>query len=79
VFFVACPQWWFPHGANRELHWAFWEQAAGAAYVAFAAGVLLLSLRIRPGEGSPGARSNAPFRKELDSSGRNRQLQGLTH
>lgn len=77
VLFVVCPQWWLPHGGDRELHWAFWEQAAGCLYVAFAAGVLLLSLRIRPGQRYPGARSNAPFRVELDISGADRQLQGV--
>lgn len=79
VLFVACPQWWLPHGGNRELHWALWEQAAGDMYVAFAAGVLLLSLRIRPGQGCPGARSSAPFGEKMDISGRQPQLQGLTH
>jgi len=74
VLFVVCPQWWFPHGGNRELHWAFWEQAAGSSYVAFAAAVLIMSLRIRVGERDPGARSSAPFGEKLDASGRHRQL-----
>ncbi len=36
VIFAAAPQWWFPHGAGRELRWAPWEQAAGSSYVLFA-------------------------------------------
>jgi alpha-1,2-mannosyltransferase len=43
--FAAAPQWWFPSGGNRELHWAAWQQVAGAAYVIFASVVLLLSAR----------------------------------
>ena len=39
--FSVSPQWWFPSGANRELHWAAWEQAVGSSYVIFAAVVLL--------------------------------------
>jgi alpha-1,2-mannosyltransferase len=43
VVFAAAPQWWFPHGAGRELRWAPWEQAAGSSYVLFAAAVLVLA------------------------------------
>ena len=43
VIFAAAPQWWFPHGAGRELRWAPWEQAAGSAYVLFAVVVLILA------------------------------------
>jgi alpha-1,2-mannosyltransferase len=43
VIFAAGPQWWFPHGAGRELRWAPWEQAAGSAYVLFAVVVLILA------------------------------------
>jgi len=39
--FAAAPQWWFPSGGNRELHWTAWEQAVGSSYVIFAALVLL--------------------------------------
>ena len=35
------PQWWFPSGGNRELHWAAWEHVVGSSYVIFAAAVLL--------------------------------------
>ena len=31
--FAAGPQWWLPHWANREAHWAAWEQLAGSCYV----------------------------------------------
>jgi alpha-1,2-mannosyltransferase len=41
VMFAVSPQWWFPSGANREHHWAAWEQAVGSSYVIFAAVVLL--------------------------------------
>ena len=41
VMFAVSPQWWFPSGGDRELHWAAWEQAAGSSYVIFAAVVLL--------------------------------------
>ena len=41
--FVAAPQWWFPSGGNRELHWAVWEQALGSSYVAWAVAVLATS------------------------------------
>ena len=43
VVFAVSPQWWFPSGGNRELHWAAWEQAVGSSYVIFAAAVLLAS------------------------------------
>ncbi len=43
VVFAAAPQWWFPHGAGRELRWAPWEQAAGSSYVLFAVAVLVLA------------------------------------
>ena len=41
VMFAVSPQWWFPSGGNRELHWTAWEQAVGSSYVIFAAVVLL--------------------------------------
>jgi alpha-1,2-mannosyltransferase len=41
VTFALSPQWWFPSGGNRELHWTAWEQAVGSSYVIFAAVVLL--------------------------------------
>jgi alpha-1,2-mannosyltransferase len=45
ALFAAAPQWWFPSGGNRELHWAAWQQVAGGAYVIFASVMLLLSAR----------------------------------
>ncbi len=47
--FAVSPQWWFPSGGNRELHWAAWEQAVGSSYVIFAAAVLLASGAAGPG------------------------------
>jgi alpha-1,2-mannosyltransferase len=41
--FAAGPQWWFPHGANREAHWALWQQLIGGSYVICAVVILLLS------------------------------------
>jgi alpha-1,2-mannosyltransferase len=41
--FAAGPQWWFPHWANREAHWAAWEQVIGGSYVILAAVILLVS------------------------------------
>jgi alpha-1,2-mannosyltransferase len=48
VLFAASPQWWFPNGDNREIHWAAWEQVIGSSYVIAAVAVLLFaSLRPR--------------------------------
>jgi alpha-1,2-mannosyltransferase len=41
VLFLGSPQWWFPDTANRELHWGWWEQAIGSAYVWAGLGVLV--------------------------------------
>jgi alpha-1,2-mannosyltransferase len=43
VIFAAGPQWWFPAGAGRELHWAVWQQVVGSSYVLYAVAVLGLS------------------------------------
>ena len=43
VVFAAAPQWWLPHGGDRELHWAVWEQLAGSSYVLIAVAVLIAS------------------------------------
>jgi len=43
VVFAAAPQWWFPSGGNRELHWAAWQQVLGDSYVLLALTVLALS------------------------------------
>jgi hypothetical protein len=39
--FALGPQWLLPHGDNRELHWALWEQILGGAYVWFGLAVLV--------------------------------------
>jgi alpha-1,2-mannosyltransferase len=54
ALFVAAPQWWLPHGANRELSWAPWEQVLGSSYVIFAVLVLAASAiwKLAPGGGS---------------------------
>jgi alpha-1,2-mannosyltransferase len=43
--FAAAPQWWFPHGENREILWAAWQQVLGSSYVIYAVVILLLSAR----------------------------------
>jgi alpha-1,2-mannosyltransferase len=48
VMFAVSPQWWFPSGGNRELHWTAWEQAVGSSYVIFAAVVLLAAACLPP-------------------------------
>lgn len=42
--FVAAPQWWFPTGGDREIHWPAWQQVIGSSYVFLAAVILLLSI-----------------------------------
>jgi alpha-1,2-mannosyltransferase len=46
VLFMLGPQWFFPHGDDRELRWALWEQMLGGAYVWF--GLLILVLAAAP-------------------------------
>ncbi|HZP50921.1 glycosyltransferase 87 family protein [Actinocrinis sp.] len=41
ILFLSSPQWWFPGTENREMHWAWWEQAIGSAYVWAALGALI--------------------------------------
>ena len=55
IMFAVSPQWWFPGGGNRELHWAAWEQAAGSSYVIFAAVVLLTACIVAPTAAGEGA------------------------
>lgn len=40
VLFALGPQWLLPHGADRELRWALWEQLLGSSYVLFALALL---------------------------------------
>jgi alpha-1,2-mannosyltransferase len=47
VLFWAGPQWWFPAGHDREVHWAFWQQLIGSSDVYYAVLVLLLSAGAR--------------------------------
>jgi alpha-1,2-mannosyltransferase len=47
IVFAAAPQWWFPSGGNRELHWAAWQQVLGSSYVILAAVVLMRSAMLR--------------------------------
>jgi alpha-1,2-mannosyltransferase len=41
--FALGPQWLLPHGGDRELRWAWWEQILGGSYVWFAIAVLLIT------------------------------------
>lgn len=41
--FALAPQWWFPTGGNREIHWAPWQQVIGSSYVILAIVILLVS------------------------------------
>jgi alpha-1,2-mannosyltransferase len=47
--FAAAPQWWFPSGGNRELHWAAWQQVAGGCYAILAVVVLCAGAFFDPG------------------------------
>jgi alpha-1,2-mannosyltransferase len=38
--FALGPQWLLPHGGDRELHWALWEQLLGSSYVWFGLALL---------------------------------------
>jgi alpha-1,2-mannosyltransferase len=55
IVFAVAPQWWFPSGENRELHWAAWQQVYGSSYVILAAAILLLSACWRLAPASPGS------------------------
>ena len=48
------PQWWFPANNDRELHWAFWQQIIGSAYVYYGAVLLITAtvMRYRPARGA---------------------------
>jgi alpha-1,2-mannosyltransferase len=41
--FAAAPQFWFPHGPQREIFWRAWQQATESSYVLFAALILVLA------------------------------------
>ena len=43
LVFALSPQWLLPNGANRELHWAAWEQVLGSSYVIYAVIALLVA------------------------------------
>jgi len=57
AIFAAAPQWWFPHGMNREAHWAAWQQVVGSSYVIYAVVILLLPLWWRRGTVRSGSRA----------------------
>ena len=54
ALFAASPQWWFPNGDNREIHWAAWEQVIGSSYVIAAVAVLLFASLSRRAFLNPG-------------------------
>jgi alpha-1,2-mannosyltransferase len=41
--FAVAPQFWFPHGLQREIGWRAWQQATESSYVLFAALMLVLA------------------------------------
>jgi alpha-1,2-mannosyltransferase len=41
--FAVAPQFWFPHGLQREIGWRALQQATGCSYVLFAALILVLA------------------------------------
>jgi alpha-1,2-mannosyltransferase len=49
LMFSLAPQWWFPNGGNRELHWAIWQQVVGSSYVIYAF-VVLVAAAVSLGE-----------------------------
>jgi alpha-1,2-mannosyltransferase len=60
--FAAAPQWWFPSGGDREIHWAAWQQVVGSSYVILAVAVLVI--------GSLGPRALLdPGREEVNDLG----------
>jgi alpha-1,2-mannosyltransferase len=54
VIFAVAPQWWFPAGADLELHWAVWEQIVGSSYVIVAVVTLIASAAHQVGCRLPG-------------------------
>jgi alpha-1,2-mannosyltransferase len=55
VVFATAPQFWIPHGPQREIGWDAWQQVTGSSYVFFAALILLaFSPRTRRGRSSNG-------------------------
>lgn len=69
--FAVGPHWLLPHGAGREPHWPWWQQALGDSYALTALAVLthaaINSLLPRPKPSDPGAgRPAAPRGQELE-------------
>jgi alpha-1,2-mannosyltransferase len=62
VVFAAAPHWLLPHGNNKELHWAIWENVLGDSYAIFAIGFLIWAAwsaaRVAPDEEPPAPVSN---------------------
>jgi alpha-1,2-mannosyltransferase len=56
------PQWWFPDTDDRELHWAFWQQIVGSAYVFYGIVVLITAavMRHRPVVGGGASTESVP-------------------
>jgi alpha-1,2-mannosyltransferase len=69
--FAIAPHWLLPSGGNRELHWAWWQQAAGDSYAltGFAAltRAAIRNLLHRPKPFDPGAARSqaAPHDQDL--------------
>ena len=61
ALFALGPEWLLPHGDNRELHWALWQQAIGGSYVWFALFALTAAAFVpRPATAVPPGQAPAP-------------------
>ncbi|MRH92481.1 DUF2029 domain-containing protein [Nocardia sp. SYP-A9097] len=44
VLFAIGPQWLLPHGSDRELTWAWWQQIIGSSYVLFTLALFIVAV-----------------------------------
>jgi len=67
--FAIAPHWLLPSGAGRELHWSWWQQAAGDSYALTALAALtraaIKNLLPRPKRRDPGT-PTAPHHQKLE-------------
>jgi alpha-1,2-mannosyltransferase len=69
--FASAPHWLLPSGGGRELHWSWWQQAAGDSYALIGLAALthaaITNLRPRPKRRGPGTAGTlaAPHDQEL--------------
>jgi len=71
LIFATAPPWLLPSGDGRELHWSWWQQAAGDSYALIGLAALthaaITNLLPRPKRRSPGTAGTptAPHGQEL--------------